>query len=78
MKRFPWLTLVMLALPSYALALLLWMWWVARANPGWVFTWQTWASWEPCFDAVVLHAGGLFILWRWWVLAKALWGRYGP
>ena len=75
---FPWLTVALLGLPTYLLILLLSMWWRGHGDPSWLFTWQTWASWEPWVDAVLLHAGAVFIGWRWWGLARSLWERYGP
>lgn len=44
----------MLGLATYLLVLLLGMWWQGRGNPGWVFTWQTWAAWEPLQQAAPL------------------------
>lgn len=60
------------------LAVLLSIWWQALGRPGWLFTWQHWAPWEPWGDAVVLHVGAAFLAWRWWVLIRALWERWGP
>ena len=77
-RNFPWQTISLLGLTSYLLAVTLSLWWQGLGRPGWLFTWQTWASWEPWLDAALLHAGSVYILYRWWGLARSLWERYWP
>lgn len=79
MKTFPWQTLILLGLITYLLVVLLSLWWRTGGSP-WtaIIDFAAYFSWEPWMDAVLLHGGALFILYRWWQLIKALWRRYGP
>lgn len=74
----PWRTLIQLGFTTWLLVVVLSIWWQSLRRPGWTFTWQTWTPWEPWADAVVLHAGAVFLGWRWWGLVKSLWRRFGP
>ena len=77
--RFPWQTVGLLGLTTYLLIVVLSLWWQAIGD-GWRVTmsFSRYFPGEPWVDAVVLHAGGVFILCRWWGLLRSLWDRYGP
>ena len=77
-RRFPFQTIFLLGLTTYLLVLVLNLWWTAKVQGEWSFTWQTWTPWEPWFDAVLLHAGAVFVAYRLWGLIQALWRRWGP
>ena len=79
--RFPWQTMVMLGLTSYLLVVVLSLWWSAWTDRnGWriIMSFNHYFPGEPWVDAVILHAGVLFILWRWQGFIGSLWERYGP
>ena len=91
MRHFPWQTVALLGLTSYLLLLLGGLWWRALGSalaaglhlsggPDWeaVINFGRWFPGEPWVDAVVIHVGALYILWRWAGLLRALWERYRP
>lgn len=89
-RWFPWRTLILLGLTTYLLIVVLSIWWHAFVNalavglllaggPAWQVTvsFNHYFPGEPWVDAVVLHAGALFILWRCFGLLRTLWRRFG-
>ena len=88
-RHFPWITLALLLLLTWSLGLIASLWVQALVNTlaaklmlrdmaGWGFTFATYFPGEPWVDAAILLVGISFVLWRWWVLGKALWDRWRP
>ena len=70
-RRFPWHTLIMLALVSFTLFLLLIIWW-----RGWTYVFPSRFPGEQWIDFGLLHGGAIYTVWRWLILGKALWERW--
>lgn len=75
-RRFPWHTVWLLVLTSWTLGLVASLWVQAVTGDQWTFTFATYLPWEPWGDGVFLVLGTAYIIWRWWLLLRALWGRW--
>jgi len=71
LAHLPWRTAITLALATYGLVLLAFVWW-----RSWYAVFPARFTGEQWLDCAIIHGGLAYIAWRWLGLARAWW-RWG-